>query len=121
MAQALTLWAWGGVACDLVIVNSEPISYSMLLQSEIAALRERHVNDTAAHPGGAVTGFHVLRGDDLSTDEMSTLKALARVRIHADGRPLDHHVLEWMALHEQASRRTPKPRHRAGAVPWHGG
>ena len=118
MAQALTLWAWGGVACDLVIVNSEPISYSMLLQSEIAALRERHVNDTAAHPGGAVTGFHVLRGDDLSTDEMSTLKALARVRIHADGRPLDHHVLEWMALHEQAQDE--RQHHAIVPVPCHG-
>ncbi len=118
MAQALTLWAWSGIACDLVIVNSEPISYNMVLHSEITALRERHVNDTAAHPGGAVTGFHVLRGDDLSSDEMSTLKALARVRIHADGRPLDHHVQEWMALHERALDE--RQQHAIVPVPCHG-
>ena len=31
LAQALRLWSWGGVACDLVIVNAEPASYLMAL------------------------------------------------------------------------------------------
>ena len=34
LAQALRLWSWGGVACDLVVVNAEPASYQMALQRE---------------------------------------------------------------------------------------
>ena len=48
LAQALRLWSWGGVACDLVVVNAEPASYQMALQRELAALRERHAADSAA-------------------------------------------------------------------------
>ncbi len=104
LAQALRLWAWNGVACDLVVVNAEPASYLMALQREIAALRERHEADSgaAAQRGAATTGFHLLRADELSADELSTLHALARVRFNADGRPLVHHVQEWSELHEQA-------------------
>ncbi len=102
MAQSLKLWAWGGVACDLVVVNSEPVSYLMTLQREIAALRERHLLETGAQAGSAATGFHLLRADELTADELSTLKAHARLRLHADGRPLAHHVHEWIALHEKA-------------------
>ncbi len=102
MAQALNQWAWAGVACDLVVVNSEPASYAMALHREVEVLRERHAKDTSAHSGVALTGFHLLRADELSAAEWSTLKALARFRFHADGRPLAHHVQEWLALHEQA-------------------
>ena len=42
LAQALRLWSWGGIACDLVVVNAEPASYQMALQRELAALRDRH-------------------------------------------------------------------------------
>ena len=105
LAQALRLWSWGGIGCDLVVVNSEPASYLMALHREIAALRERHEADSGAppHPGGAATtGFHLLRAEELSPDELSTLQNLARVRFNADGRPLPHHVQEWSELHEQA-------------------
>ncbi|WP_296443712.1 GH36-type glycosyl hydrolase domain-containing protein [Rhodoferax sp. UBA5149] len=102
MAQALSLWAWGGIACDLVVVNAEPISYLMALHREIIALRERHVANSGAQGAPAVTGFHVLRADELSSEELSTLQAQARVRLNADGRPLAHHVQEWIELHEQA-------------------
>jgi cyclic beta-1,2-glucan synthetase len=102
MAQALSLWSWGGIACDLVIVNAEPTSYLMALHREIAALRERHVADSGVPAGPAVTGFHMLRAEELSPEELSTLQAHARIRLHADGRPLVRHVLEWIALHEQA-------------------
>ena len=33
LAQALRLWSWGGVACDLVVVNHEPASYLMALRA----------------------------------------------------------------------------------------
>jgi len=102
MAQALKLWSWGGVACDLVVVNSEPASYMMALHREIAALRERHRMEAGAQGDAAVTGFHLLRADELTADELGTLKIHARLRLHADGRPLAHHVQEWMTLHERA-------------------
>ncbi len=102
MAQALSVWSWGGIACDLVVVNSEPTSYMMALQREIAALRERHVLETAAQAHAGMTGFHLLRAEELSADELTTLKAHARFRLVADGRPLAHHVQEWIALHEHA-------------------
>ncbi len=108
LAQALRLWAWGGVACDLVVVNAEAASYQMALQREISALRERHGVDggvdraQANQHGPSTTGLHVLRADELSADELSTLQCLACVRLRADGRPLPHHVQEWCELHEEA-------------------
>ncbi|MDP2368100.1 GH36-type glycosyl hydrolase domain-containing protein [Rhodoferax sp.] len=102
LAQALRLWSWGGVACDLVIVNAEPASYLMALQRELLALHERYANDAAENGGARVTSFTVLRADELSADELSTLQAQARLRLHADGRPLPVHVNEWVATHEQA-------------------
>ncbi len=100
LAQALRLWAWGGVPVDLVVVNAEPASYLMALHRDLAALRERHLADAGAQ--GHATGFHVLRADELSAGELGTLQSLARLRFNADGRPLRHHVWEWVALHQQA-------------------
>lgn len=117
LAQALRLWSWGGVACDLVVVNAEAASYLMPLQRELGALRERHEADSGTEfkptaptgPGGsggsagtASTCFHLLRAEELSADELSTLQSLACVRLQADGRPLPHHVQEWGDLHEEA-------------------
>jgi cyclic beta-1,2-glucan synthetase len=102
MAQGLSLWAWGGVACDLVVINAEPASYQMALQRELAALRERHGADGTTQDGPKVTGFYVLRADEVTAAELSTLQAHARVQLNADGRPLSYHVQEWVAQHEQA-------------------
>ncbi len=102
LAQALRLWSWAGVACDLVVVNAEPASYQMALHRELQALRERHGSDAAAPGATACTALHVLRADELTHDELSTLQALARVSLQADGRPLLHHVQAWVARHEEA-------------------
>lgn len=102
LTQAMGLWTWGGVACDLVILNAEPASYAMELQREVEALRERHAAGTHARSDVPMPAFHVLRTDTLSTPELSTLKALARLHLHADGRPLSHHVQEWMERHALA-------------------
>jgi cyclic beta-1,2-glucan synthetase len=102
LAQALRLWSWGGIACDLVVVNAEPASYQMELHRGIGALRERHEADISAQPGPPTTGFHVLRLEELSADELSTLHAQARVLFNADGRPLLHHVQEWIELHDRS-------------------
>ena len=106
LAHALRWWSWGGIACDLVVVNAEPVSYQMALQHEMAALRDRHAADSAAQAGAlgpSATAMHVLRSDEVSPDEMATLKNLARVRFNADGRPLAHHVQEWADAHAGAA------------------
>jgi cyclic beta-1,2-glucan synthetase len=119
LAQALRLWSWSGIACDLVVVNAEPASYLMAVQRELSAMRERHGADSGAEfrPAGATgpssTGLHVLRADEISADELSTLQSLARLRLQADGRPLTHHVQEWVQLHEEAFEQ----RHDTSTVP----
>ncbi len=106
LGKALSLWAWGGVACDLVVINAEPASYLMPLQRELKALRDSHDADLLARqaqlPGGAQTGWYVLRAEDLSSDDLQTLAAQARLHLLADGRPLAAHLNEWAALHERA-------------------
>ncbi|MCV2360559.1 carbohydrate-binding protein [Paucibacter sp. TC2R-5] len=104
LAKALRLWSWGGVACDLVIINGEPASYLMTLQRELLALRERHLaeNQAGAASGQDLSGLHVLRAEELSPSELSSLRTLACLRLHADGRPLPHHIADWLGQHEQA-------------------
>lgn len=99
-AQALQLWTWGGVPCDLVVINRESASYEMALQREMAALRDRHLADTAHSGNAAATGFHLLRSDELTTEELGSLQALSCLRFLADGRPLVHHVQALLDLHE---------------------
>ena len=102
LAQALRLWSWAGVGCDLVVVNAEPTSYLMALQRDAASLREQFDVQNSGQPGAATTRFHVLRAEDLSALELVTLRALARVHLNADGRPLTHHMDEWAEQHERA-------------------
>jgi cyclic beta-1,2-glucan synthetase len=102
MLQALRIWSWGRIPCDLVVLNAEPVSYLMPLQLELAALREQHNAQSTAEPGPPCTAMHVWRIDDASADELATLDGLARVHLRADGRPLRQHVQDWCALHEEA-------------------
>ncbi len=99
-AQSLQVWTWGGVPCDLVVVNREPASYEMALQREMAALRDRHLVDTAQSGHAAITGFHLLRSEELAPDELGSLQALSCLQFLADGRPLVHHVQALLDLHE---------------------
>ena len=101
LVHALRLWAWGGIACDLVVVNSEPTSYQMSLQREITALRERFLADSGAQSAQGQTLLHLLRATELSADEIATLQILARVQLHADGRPFQYHLAQWSAWHTQ--------------------
>jgi len=102
LAQALRLWSWGGLACDLVVLNGEPASYLMPLQQELWALRERYAADTAATLPARTGALRVLQAEELSAIEQATLTTLARVRLHADGRPLSHHVQELADWHDTA-------------------
>jgi cyclic beta-1,2-glucan synthetase len=98
LAQALRMWAWSGMSCDLVVLNFEPHSYAMALQREIATIVERLASDAVT--SSTPTALHLLRTPELSADELSTLRLLACLHLHADGRPLVHHLNEWIALHE---------------------
>jgi cyclic beta-1,2-glucan synthetase len=110
LTQALRLWSWGGVACDLVVVNAEAASYQMALHREIGALRDRHAADSAAdarmtddssgHTAAPLTALHLLRAEEVSPGELSTLHGLARIVLQADGRPLVHHLQAWTERHE---------------------
>ena len=102
LAQALRQWSWGGLACDLVVLNGEAPSYLMPLQRELLALRERHDADTAATPAARAGALRVLQTEELLPAERATLATLARVRLHADGRPLWHHVQELAEWHDAA-------------------
>ena len=102
LAQALRTWSWAGVACDLVVVNAEPASYLMALQREATALRAQTLAYNEGQAAASIAGFHVLRAEELSADELGTLRALARVQFNADGRPLMHHMQEWSEAHEDA-------------------
>jgi cyclic beta-1,2-glucan synthetase len=99
LALGLRVWSWGGVECDLVVINSEPMSYYMGLQRDIAALREIFQTQSANQAGLVENGFYALRSDELGSGELDTLRLLARIHVNADGRPLVHHVDEWLAAH----------------------
>ena len=105
LTRALALWSWGGLACDLVVVNAEPASYLMDLQRELGALRDRHDADAAARGTQAASGWHLLRADDLSAQDLATLEGVARLSLHADGRPLAHHLNDWAQRHTLHLRR----------------
>ena len=99
LSQALRLWAWAGLACDLVVVNGEPSSYIMPLQRDASSLREQFDAQAGDNPNNRLV---VLRADEISALELTTLRALARIHLNADGRPLTHHMAEWLEPHEQA-------------------
>ena len=102
LMQALSIWSWAGLACDLVVINSEAPSYLMELQREVNFLRERYGAAPGSEKNGGNVGFFCLPLAELSAAEISTLTARARFCLYADGRPLSHHVNEWVARHAAA-------------------
>jgi cyclic beta-1,2-glucan synthetase len=102
LVQALLRWAWGGVACDLVLINAEPRSYLQPLQRELLALCERHASDAGAEAPACAGGLFLLHDSDVTPAERMTLALLARVRLNADGRPLTQHVADLVAWHDTA-------------------
>jgi cyclic beta-1,2-glucan synthetase len=124
LVRGLAWWTRGGVAVDLVVVNAEPRSYLMTLQHELLALRERHVSGAAATGSGAaapaqVGTMHVWQAGDLSPAERAGLALLARVRLHADGRPLAEHVAQLVAWHDAAlAERDAQNSVALGEAPW---
>jgi len=103
MVQALKLWTWGGLPCDLVLLNVEPASYLMPLQRELIAITERFKVETdASLPASRACALILLRAPELSASERGALEALARVQLNADGRPLAQHATELAEWHDAA-------------------
>ncbi len=92
---------FGGVACDLVVLNSEPNSYLMPLQRAIEGLRSRVGQQTEnSFPRNDAAGFYLLRDVEVAASEKAALSTLARVVFTADGRSLEDQVA---ALREAAA------------------
>ena len=84
---------FGGVACDLVILNSEPDSYQMPLQRAIEALRTRVGQETRdSFPRNDAAGFYLFRDRDVVPSEQAALTVLARAVFTADGRSLETQI-----------------------------
>ncbi|MDZ4187736.1 MAG: carbohydrate-binding protein, partial [Hydrogenophaga sp.] len=99
LVQALREWSRCGVACDLVVLSTEPQSYLMPLQRELVLLQAQHAADQPGHEGPTVTGLYLLREDALTPAQIGTLHALARVRIKANGQPLVPQIQAWSTQH----------------------
>ncbi|CAM8655483.1 Glycosyl hydrolase 94 [Comamonadaceae bacterium] len=117
LSQTMRMWAWAGLGCDLVVLNAEPASYHLSLQRELTALCDRLNSEHPKEDANTSIGMWVLRDDAVSDDERSTLHALARMFLDADGRPLLHHVQAWSASHDlDAQQRSAHPRRAPGAA-----
>ena len=97
LLRAQPWWTFGGLAVDVVVINSEPNSYLMPLQRDILALRDR-LMQAAQHSfpdsrnGSGSSGFFLLRDQETAASEKTALSGLARVVLTADGRPLEVQV-----------------------------
>ncbi|MBL0087485.1 MAG: carbohydrate-binding protein [Ideonella sp.] len=78
LVRALRWWSWGGLACDLVVINGELRSYLTPLQDELKLLAERHHADLASTVPQLRCGLVLLHGEDLTPAERSTLSLHAR-------------------------------------------
>lgn len=103
LTQALRLWSWSGISCDVVVINNEPNTYQMGLKHEISTLQDKVTQDCSATP--LLVAMHAFRREELSPEEHNTLHRLARLHLVADGRPLSHSIRDWASGHEQAKRR----------------
>jgi cyclic beta-1,2-glucan synthetase len=93
LLRAQPWWGFGGVACDLVVLNGEPNSYLMPLQREIEALRSRVAQQTQnSFPRNDAAGFYLLRDHEVAPSEKAALSSLARAVFTADGRSLETQV-----------------------------
>ncbi len=93
LLRAQPWWSFGGIAVDVVILNSEDNSYLMPLQRDILALRYRTLQQVEnSFPRNDSAGFYLLRENEITPSEKTALAGLARVTLIADGRPLVQQV-----------------------------
>ena len=114
-ASVTPLWARCGLTVDVVLLNTEPASYNQAVQQGLARLVERHL-PAASRPAHSACKLLLLRADDLSVLEFTTLRRLARLDLRADGRPLRAVVRDLRAWHVAELERRQSP--LVTAVPW---
>ena len=108
LLRAQPWWSFGGLATDVVVLNSEANSYLSPLQREIGALRDR-LNQKVQHsfPPTDASGFYLLRDYEVSSSEKLALAALARVIFTAEGRPIETQVSALHAVWGQRRAASP--------------
>ncbi|MDP2034014.1 MAG: glucoamylase family protein [Polaromonas sp.] len=93
LLRAQPLWSFGGLAVDVVIINSELNSYLMPLQRDILALHDRMRQQSEnSFPRNDAGGFFLLRDHEMAAAEKAVLAGLARFIFVADGRPLEQQL-----------------------------
>jgi cyclic beta-1,2-glucan synthetase len=93
LLRAQPWWSFGGLATDVVVLNSEANSYLLPLHREIQAQRDRlNQKVQMSFPPSDVAGFYLLRDHEVTSTEKTVLAAHARVIFTADGRPLETQV-----------------------------
>ena len=105
LLRAQPWWSFGGLAVDILVLNSEANSYLSPLQREILALRDRlnqQVQQSFASNDGA--GFFLLREHEVSSAEKATMAGLARVVFTADGRALETQVSVLRSVWSESRR-----------------
>ena len=110
LLRAQPWWSFGGLATDVVVINSEANLYLSPLQREILAQRDR-LNQKAQHsfPPSEAAGFFLLREHEISGSEKAALAGLARVVFTADGRPLETQVAALRSSWSQQRSGVQKP------------
>ncbi len=114
-ARVAPLWARAGLAVDVVLLNTEHASYHQLVQQGLARLVERF-GPAASRPAHSAGRLLLLRAEDLSSLETTTLRRLARLDLRADGRPLRAVVRDLRAWHAAGLER--RQATLVSAVPW---
>ena len=107
LLRAQPWWSFGGLATDVVVLNSEANSYLSPLQHDITAQRDRLAEKTQLNfPHTDASGFYLLKQHEVSDLEKAVLFAMARVVVVADGRPIETQVAGlkgfWTARERQS-------------------
>lgn len=118
LLRALSWWAFGGLAVDVVVLNGEPGSYLMPLERDILALRDRMLHATQhSMPRTDAAGFHLLRDAEVAPGEKAALVGLARVALSADGRLLERQVAALKEAQADAEQLKSLPQSSPQAAP----
>ena len=115
LLRAQPWWSFGGLATDVVVLNSEPNSYESPLQRAILGQRDR-LNQKVQHnfPPTDAAGFYLLREHEVSPSEKAAMAAMARVIFTADGRPIETQIGMLQTI--WGKRRLVQPDMRASAI-----
>ena len=108
-----SLWTAAGQGVDIVVVNAEPDSYHSPVRDGFTALAEAaSLRVDPQVPADRRASLHLLPAREMSAAEAAALQALARVTLHADGRPLAQLVQRLRTAHDDAFEQRRRMPHR---------